>query len=191
MGVNRDAGDTRHGFLWSDGVYTLLDDVPGAGGPGGGTVPLGINDHGDIVGDYTTSPDGFTLTRHGFVERHGVYTTLDVPGAFFTVTTGINNAGVIVGAYKEQHILHLPPYGDFLVQVQHGYVLIDGVYTTIDVGGPYSNTAVLTINAEGQIAGYFNYYHGFVGTPVDEDDRRYGHEHRHGHDDRGDEDDDD
>jgi probable HAF family extracellular repeat protein len=168
VGVYRDDADTRHGFLWSDGVYTLLDDVPGAGGRNGGTIPLGINDHGDIVGDYTTSTDGRTLTRHGFVQRDGVYTTLDVQGALLTVATGINNDGVIVGAYLEEHVLHLPPYGDFLLQFQHGYVLIDGVYTTINVGRPY-HTAVLTINAEGQIAGYYvnGVTHGFVGTPVD------------------------
>ena len=167
VGVYRDAADTRHGFLWRDGAYTLLDDVPGAGGRNGGTVPLGINDHGEIVGDYTTSPDGRTLIRHGFVYRDGVYTTLDVQGAILTVATGINNDGVIVGAYIEQHVLHLPPYGDFLLQFQHGYVLIDGVYTTIDVGRPYY-TAVLTINADGQIAGYYidGVMHGFVGTPV-------------------------
>jgi uncharacterized membrane protein len=166
LGVYRDVAGTRHGFVWSHGAYTTFD-VPGAGGRNGGTVPLGMNDHGDIVGDYTTSPDGRTLIRHGFVLSDGVYTTLDVPGAIFTVATGINNDGVIVGAYQEQHILHFPPpFGDILLTFQHGYVLIDGVYTTIDVGRPYY-TAVLTINAEGQIAGNYvdGVTHGFVGTP--------------------------
>src|SRR5262249_22820384 len=91
VGVYRDAAGTRHGYLWNNGVYTLLDDVPGAGGRNGGTVPLGLNDNGVIVGDYTTSPDGRTLVRHGFVLSDGVYTTIDVPGATLTVATGISN----------------------------------------------------------------------------------------------------
>jgi uncharacterized membrane protein len=144
-----------------DGVYTTLD-VQGAGGPNGGTVPLGMNDHGDIVGDFTNPPDGFP--RHGFLLSDGVYTTFDVPpDSFLTVATGINNAGVIVGTYLDFDI-------DYEILAFHGYVLIDGVFTKVEVNGPFSDTNVLAINEQGQIAGWYldeNYYmRGFVGTPV-------------------------
>ena len=46
-----------HGFLLSGGGFTALD-VPGAAG----TVAVGINDHGDIVGAYTDD----NLRVHGF-----------------------------------------------------------------------------------------------------------------------------
>ena len=61
-------------------------DVPGAAAPLG-TVGIGINDHGDVVGDYVDSAGN----RHGFVRSKGDYTTLDVPDAVLTVAEGINN----------------------------------------------------------------------------------------------------
>ena len=117
VGVYRDANQTRHGFIWSKGVFTTFD-VPGSAAPLG-TVGFGINDHGEVVGDYVDS-DG---NRHGFVRSKGVYTTLDVPGAVLTVAEGINNPGEIVGLYIDAD-------GN-----QHGFVLCRGVYTTIDVPG--------------------------------------------------------
>jgi len=54
--------------------------------------------------------------------------------------------------------------------VDHGFVCCDEVYTTIDVRDPQANTAITTINAEGQIAGRYNDAQGrqlgFVRTPV-------------------------
>ena len=54
IGVYRDANQTRHGFVWSKGDFTTFD-VPGAAAPSG-TVGLGINDSGEIVGDYVDMP---------------------------------------------------------------------------------------------------------------------------------------
>ena len=53
VGVYRDANQTRHGFIWSKGAFTTFD-VPGSAAPLG-TVGIGINDHGDVVGDYVDS----------------------------------------------------------------------------------------------------------------------------------------
>ena len=80
---------------------------------------LGINDQGEIVGDYVDSAGN----RHGFVRSKGHYTTLDVPDAVLTVAEGINDCGEIVGLYVDAD-------GN-----QHGFVLCKGVYTTIDVPG--------------------------------------------------------
>jgi hypothetical protein len=85
--------DRRHGFIWRKGVFTTFnvpDDHPVLG-----TVAFGINDPGQIVGDYVDTSGN----RHGFLLSEGVYTTLDPPGSTFTVAQGINNAGVIVGLY--------------------------------------------------------------------------------------------
>ncbi|MEO7319762.1 MAG: hypothetical protein ABIZ56_12300, partial [Chthoniobacteraceae bacterium] len=49
-GAYRDADQKRHGFIWKDGVFTTFN-VPGDNTPLG-TVPLGINDRGEVVGSY-------------------------------------------------------------------------------------------------------------------------------------------
>ena len=60
-----------------------------------GTAVNGINNAGQIVGEYFTSPN--TLNGHGFVYDGGVFTFFDVPGAIGTYPVGINDAGQIVG----------------------------------------------------------------------------------------------
>ena len=50
---------------------------------------------GTIVGRYQ-SADG---KQHRSLLKRGRFTTLDVPGATFTATSGINPAGEIVGRY--------------------------------------------------------------------------------------------
>lgn len=60
------------------------------------SAPLGVNDHGEVVGwwqDYSTGQ------VHGYFYDGTTYTTLDYPGAAGTEAVGINNAGVISGLY--------------------------------------------------------------------------------------------
>ena len=57
--------------LYSGGTYITLDDPLGTGG----TYAYGINDVGQIVGDYTDSSGA----HHGFLYSGGTYTTLDDP----------------------------------------------------------------------------------------------------------------
>jgi hypothetical protein len=83
---------------------------------------------------------------HGFLYDHGVYTTPDDPSASpgFTGTTGINDAGQIVGVRVESS------------GFAHGFLLSQGVYTTVEdplgVGSFASR-----INVRGQIVGeYFD-----------------------------------
>ena len=66
------------------------------------------------------------------------FTTIDVPGAAFTVASGINNRGRIVGSYDG-----------------HGFLLDKGTFTTIDVAGALE-THALGINDRGEIVGFFN-----------------------------------
>jgi len=116
VGTYRDASQTRHGFIWRNGAFTTFN-VPGDD-PVLGTVALGINDIGEVVGDYVTKSDGH---RHGFLRSSkGGFTTFDVPGADITVGEGINNAGTIVGFY-------------LLNGFTHGFVSKNGIFMTIDV----------------------------------------------------------
>jgi YD repeat-containing protein len=61
------------------------------------TLPYGINNKGEIVGNY----DDAAGNVHGFLrKRHGRFTRIDVPGAKQTSATRINDRGQIVGIYS-------------------------------------------------------------------------------------------
>lgn len=158
VGTFQDTARTRHGFLWSKGQFTVIDD-PSASGLliGGGTVALGMNDSGKVVGNFTTFQSAWTLDRHGFIKDRLIYTKIDVPNSTSTVIAGINNDGTIAGSFYDR-------------RGRHGYVMINKVFTTIDIGGPDSQTAVLAIDGIGRIAGSFTdaagATHGFLGTPI-------------------------
>src|SRR5262249_26364287 len=95
-----DGQQPRRGFVWQAGVFTIFDVPLADPRPGPfGTVPFGINDRGQIVGDYVNRNDHL---RHGFLRSGGVYTTIDPPGAVLTVAEGINNSGEIAGVYIDR-----------------------------------------------------------------------------------------
>jgi hypothetical protein len=67
------------------------------------TFPLAVNNRGQIVGfsalRFALEEDSDT---HGFVLRNGAggpLTRIDVPGAFGSGATGVNDHGTIVGLY--------------------------------------------------------------------------------------------
>jgi hypothetical protein len=67
------------------------------------TFPLAVNNRGQIVGfsalRFALEEDSDT---HGFLLRNGAggaFTRIDVPGAFGSGATGINDHGTIVGLY--------------------------------------------------------------------------------------------
>lgn len=134
------------GFVRSpDGSFTELDDplsIPA------NNSPTAINDSGLIVGNYIDA-SGY----NGFVYSRGTFTTLDVPGAFGTVLTGVNNSGAMVGVYFNGN-------GGL-----HGFLYRNGKFTTIDAPGAGTNpaatcalsgsegTQALGISASGAIVG--------------------------------------
>lgn len=156
VGTYRSSDQKRHGFVWSRGGFIMTPfNVPNDD-PVLGTVAFGINDVGQIVGDYVDATDH---NRHGFLLSNGTYTKpLDPPGSTLTVAEGINNAGVIVGVYLDAN------------NGEHGFLLSNGVYTQVDVPGSTA-TEINSINQQGQIVGWYNdtngSTHGFVGTPAD------------------------
>jgi uncharacterized membrane protein len=174
-GIN-DAGDiigvltlaASRSFLNHGGIVTSIA-VPGAFA----TAVSGINNRGDIVGTYmatSSSPSISFLLRdgvysnvpgavginaqgdivggsgtHGFILRHnGGLLTFDYPGASRTVANAINARGDIVGNYVTG-------------VVTHGFLLRDGVFTSIDSPDAFGNATFANgINNQGDIVGGFN-----------------------------------
>src|SRR5262249_56870826 len=103
----------------------------------------GINRHGQIAGFSVDSRD----TAHGFLYGGGVYTTIDAPSAGHgqdprgnrgTFATGINDAGQIVGYYRDD---------TFNLSQTHGFL-----YTTTPNPAPPAPTTadmILRHDADG------------------------------------------
>ena len=103
VGAYSPDGVNIYGFLLSKGNFSTINflgsdsnagDCFGFGGTAG--YSIGINDEGSIVGSYCGA-DGIFV--HGFLLSHGIYSSIDVPGAAFTYPTGINSRGDIVGGW--------------------------------------------------------------------------------------------
>jgi hypothetical protein len=79
------------------------------------------------------------------------FVSFDAPGATRTRPLDVNNKGVIVGRFDDANGVH-------------GFVLDDGVYTTVDYPGA-GETVVMGINDSGQMVGRFKQGgvdHGFL-----------------------------
>ena len=87
--------------------------------------------------------------RHGFLLSKGVYTTLDVPDAAFTVAQGINNAGTIVGLYGDENGLH------GFVRESETATLPKPIDAPDATPSPNSDTEINSINAKGEIVGFY------------------------------------
>jgi probable HAF family extracellular repeat protein len=71
------------------------------------------------------------------------FTTINLPGSYYTTAYGINNAGTVVGSYSDAS--NAP---------DHGFLYSGGNFATIDVPGAYA-TQVLGINNASQIVGSY------------------------------------
>jgi uncharacterized membrane protein len=139
--------DDSGGFLDTGGVFTQLK-FPSALN----ATPWGINDSGQIVGDYVTrlGPQKNSLEQ-GFLYAEGVYSSISVPDSLSTLPIGINNLGQITGEYVDS------------ADQGHGFLYSAGVFTTIDFPGAYV-TSLGGINDAGQIVGtYFSGNNGAIG----------------------------
>ena len=128
------------------GSYSFkIIDFPYASG---GTVAYGINNAGQIVGEYSWS--GYDVD--GFIWENGVYTHIDVPGSQGTSCTGINNVGQIVGSFTN-------------LEGRHGFVKTGDSFAVIDYPDSQA-TNCSGINQAGDIVGFYedqnSDYYGFV-----------------------------
>lgn len=130
----------------STGSFSFTSiDVPGAVA----TRALGLNNHGEIVGDYFDASG----TRHGYVLRYGKFTSFDFPGSIETRGIAVNDRGDIGGSYLDS------------ASMRHSYVLSHGAFTAFDVPGATA-TFLQGMNDQGQIVGVYldsaGLEHGFL-----------------------------
>ena len=142
-------------FLGKNGFVSF--DFPGACR----TDAWAINAAGDIVGSYNDQPlpgkACATGVQHGYLLRHGHFTSIDVPGATFTGAYGINAEGDIVGHFG------VAPTGRM-----NGFLLHHGTFTTY--ANPLAEAANMMtcgmgIDQEGEIVGHYQDaggIHGFI-----------------------------
>jgi probable HAF family extracellular repeat protein len=122
----------RHCFLWQDGVFQTIAEVPATRG----TTCYGINNRGQIVGSYSDSVGIF----HDFLLDGGTLIEINVPGLPLPIG-GINDRGQIVGSYQA-------------AGTNQCFLWENGVLHSID-GIDLTNALCHAINNEGQIAGAF------------------------------------
>ena len=119
----------------STGSFSLTSiDFPGAVV----TRALGLNDHGEVAGDYVDSGG----VRHGYSLRRGKFNTFDPPGSIETRGLVINDRGDIGGTYLDR------------TSVRHSYVLNRGDIRTFDFPGA-TRTSLQGMNNHGQIVGAY------------------------------------
>jgi hypothetical protein len=146
---------TDGGFIRNrNGKITILN-YPGADG----TIVLGINDFGHVVGQYWGNLFGQGLQRfHGFLWKNGKYTTIDAPfsEAMATTLSGINNAGQIIGTYFH-HRAGSPDINEYDSEV--AFLYDNGNFTQLKFPGaqiPFccgAETFPMDINNLGQVVG--------------------------------------
>ncbi len=103
-----------HGFIYSGGVFTTIDPPNSTH-----TEAYGINNKEQVVGMYAIGK-----IPHGFIYSGGVYTTIDAPGGF-TLATGINDNGQVVGNYFTD-----PEY-----TISHGFLASPTLATSLSLNG--------------------------------------------------------
>jgi hypothetical protein len=146
-----DAEGHELGWLWRhDGAFTILDR------PDSQTTDAWVTDNRGLVGGDYSDASPFV---HGYLwsEASG-FRTIDFPGNQ-TGIRGINERGDVTGVYAN--------FGTR----GHGFLLCDGVYTTVDYPGSIDNpplAGTLVINDAGLIVGGFidtaGREHGFTAT---------------------------
>ena len=154
VGYYIDSSGTSHGFLYSGGTYTTIDDALG-----GSTELLGINNAGQVVGYYNDS----SSTAHGFLATLPTttsysFTTLNVPSSTGGAQAyGINNTGQIVGEYEDSS------------GAEHAFLYNSSsfAYSTLDYPSAIGSSAD-GINDVGQVVGVYvdssGTPHGFIAS---------------------------
>ena len=145
------------GFVLDRGRYHSIE----APEPGVLQYPFGINDGGQISGEYVrVGSDGIPDSESGFLrDRRGRTTILNVPGAKGTEAVKVNNRGQVAGAFSTD----TPIVNNSASP--HGYLWDRGKVTRIDVPGAVG-TGGKGVNDRGQVVGGYadaaGVVHGFL-----------------------------
>ncbi|MGA2893337.1 MAG: hypothetical protein ABSE22_10730 [Xanthobacteraceae bacterium] len=148
VGYYVDASGVIHGFLYSAGAYTTLNDPTAVNG----TVAEGINNGGEIVGYYFDANGNAQV----FTYSNGVYTNVNDPsidgGGIQDLS--INNAGQIVGTYDNgelQVFLANPLIAAATLQIATGDTLTLSGATII--GASITNSGNIDVTGSSAIEG--------------------------------------
>jgi len=146
VGVYLDSSAVSHGFILAAGKYTVVD-APGAAG----TTLSGVSDIGELSGYTCTDPGcgntGNATTNESFVlSRLGTYTFFNPPGATSSSASTVSLDGAVAGAYT-----------DDVGELNHGYLLSHGKYTTLDFPGATTGTFAGGGNLSNEVVGIYNY----------------------------------
>jgi hypothetical protein len=152
VGFYNDASGSSHGYTFDIKTGKFSADINDPSGVS--TVTAAINDKGNIAGFYTDAMGAI----HGFLDTHGVFKTVDAPGASETELLGLNDHGIAVGF-------------DIVNGVTHGiiYNTKTGTFTTLDDPNAVGSTVFNGINDKGDIVGFYTDMagntHGLLATP--------------------------
>ena len=172
-----------HGFMRAlNGAITTFD-APGAYQPYC-TCPEAINDRGEIVGYYWDA----NLVGHAFLRTpDGVISPIDVTkgsgsmpaagtgpgqGTFVNYANSINNAGEIVGYYRDAN-----NFGHAFLRTPDGKITtfdapLSAPNEYFDQGSQTQGSGSQSVNSEGDIIGWtidmYGVWHGFLRTPKGE-----------------------
>ena len=134
--IGRYANQTEDfSFFLKNGKFTILQ-VPGEGF----TSPLGLNNRGTIVGNFTAHG---TNTTQAFILKNGRYTKVAVPGAIHVTFWDVNDAGDIVG----EATTSISPFQSYSFLYRDGTVIPLPTYPGADLTRAYS------INNKGELTG--------------------------------------
>jgi probable HAF family extracellular repeat protein len=134
-------GPAPYAVVSQNGVATVLNQPDWTNASANG-----INDLGQVVGNYYTAGSGAT----GFLYSNGTVTSLFDPNTTADgpppnigedIARGINNLGQVVGFYTTGN-------------VENGFLYSNGTYTTLDDPASTQNTIPMAINDSGQVVGF-------------------------------------
>ena len=131
--------DGSFGFLLRNGVFTPYVAAPVQGQPFGSSQLFGVNNAGDMVGEYFA----LGIPATGFLDRHGVITTIasPEPAAVRTIPKDINNRGHIAGFYSTTFDRSI------------GFILRGSQFDKIEIAGMRFVT-ILGMNDNDQVVGW-------------------------------------
>ncbi len=138
VGFYNDASGNSHGYTYDIGAGTFSPDINDPFAVS--TVAAAINNSGWVDGFYTDA--GGTI--HGFLDKGGVFTTVDPVGATETQLLGLNDNGLAVGF-------------DVVGGAMHGIIFnsMTDSFTTLDDPNGIGTTLFNGINKFGDIVGFY------------------------------------
>jgi uncharacterized membrane protein len=158
VGINGNGSKTSGFFISKAGVtegFTDAESFRAVNYPGSAfNQLLSQNDNGQAAGYYSLSTSGAPDVPYVFDEFGGVFEVLYIPGSTNAQATGINDENDVCGFFVDES------------GAMHGWLLVGGVFTTLNNPNGSGTTAALGLNNKSQVVGTYvdsaGGTHGFV-----------------------------